>query len=149
MVVDDSLPWYMQSKEPGEHLPRIVSEAISAAADAQNEEALKRDIVQKCQSLSERMKTLLSSNVPSKKWTIEEGECQVSVSPECTYRFEFPYGSNVSRRAWLQIREDSAEGFFPRHIPSASVWFRTDSDKIFLSEKDNIDMVLATTELVL
>lgn len=149
MVVDASVPWYMGSQEEGNSLSNLVKDAIKVQSDAKEEVAFKQEIIQKCQPLSERMKTLLSSNVPSKKWTIEEGECQVSVSPECTYRFEFPYGSNVSRRAWLQIREDSAEGFFPRHIPSASVWFRTDSDKIFLSEKDNIDMVLATTELVL
>lgn len=99
----------MQSKEPGEHLPRIVSEAISAAADAQNEEALKRDIVQKCQSLSERMKALLGSDVPSKKWTLEEGECQIDVLPDGTYRFEFPHGPNPSRCAWLQIGSDIVE----------------------------------------
>lgn len=100
-MVDNSLPWDMAVQQ-GEQLPQIVRVAME-------EESLKKDIIQKCQSLSERMKALLGSDVPSKKWTLEEGECQIDVLPDGTYRFEFPHGPNPSRCAWLQIGSDIVE----------------------------------------
>lgn len=109
MGVDTSVPWEMGGQKEGDSLSDLVKDAIKVQSDAKEEATFKRDIVQKCQPLSERMKTLLGSDVLSKKWTIEEGECQIDVLPNGTYRFEFPHGPNASRCAWLQIGSDIVE----------------------------------------
>ncbi len=99
-MVDNSLPWDMAVQQ-GEELPQIVRVAME-------EESLKKDIIQKGQSFADRMKMILGV-FPSKKWTLEEGECQIDVLPDGTYRFEFPHGPNPSRCAWLQIGSDIVE----------------------------------------
>lgn len=114
----------------------------------ETELSYRSEIIQECQSLADRMRKFLGSS-EELSGRVDDREYSIIHYPDGMCELEFSYGPSTSQKAFLQIRPDSVDGFFPGSDMNNSLSFFTDSQSDLLSLRDEINTALTYSSIFL